>query len=179
MDSVVDPHWFQCGSGSSILGQCGSGSGSRSRLLMTKICKIFQLEKKFKFFWSKIALFLSLGLHKGRPSYKTNLQPSKGNTQHQNQCGSMRIHADPCGSGSTTLVMGIMMWILCPIELGSNSDFVSYPTGTGTSAFLRKYSFRQIPVPSVMWIGIVLMPIRIRIRLSLMMPIQIRIRILP
>jgi hypothetical protein len=21
---VVDPHWFQCGSGSSILGQCGS-----------------------------------------------------------------------------------------------------------------------------------------------------------
>ena len=62
--------------------ECGSGSGSRSRLLMTKICKIFQLRKKFKFFWSKIALFLSLGLHKGRPSYKTNLQPSKGNTQH-------------------------------------------------------------------------------------------------
>jgi hypothetical protein len=29
--SVFDPHWFQCGSGSSILGQCGSGFGFRSR----------------------------------------------------------------------------------------------------------------------------------------------------
>jgi hypothetical protein len=27
--SVMDPFWFQCRSGSSILGQCGSGSGSR------------------------------------------------------------------------------------------------------------------------------------------------------
>jgi hypothetical protein len=38
LSSVADPHWFQCGSGSSVLGQCGSeyGSGSRSRVLMTK-----------------------------------------------------------------------------------------------------------------------------------------------
>ncbi len=30
----------------------------------------------------KIAIYLSLGLHKGRPSYKRNLQPSKENIQH-------------------------------------------------------------------------------------------------
>ncbi len=36
--------------------------------------------KKFKFFWSKIAIFLSHGLHKGRPSYRRSLQPSKKRT---------------------------------------------------------------------------------------------------
>jgi hypothetical protein len=34
------------------------------------------------FFISKIAIFLSLGLHKGCPSYRRNLQPSKENIQH-------------------------------------------------------------------------------------------------
>jgi hypothetical protein len=39
--------------------------------------------KKFKiFFWSKIAIYLSLGLHKGRPSYRRSLQPSNENIQH-------------------------------------------------------------------------------------------------
>jgi hypothetical protein len=37
--NVTDPHRFQCGSGSSILGQCGSGfgSGSGSLVLMTAV----------------------------------------------------------------------------------------------------------------------------------------------
>ncbi len=35
-----------------------------------------------KFFWSKIAIYWSLGLHKGPPSYKRSLQLSKGNIQH-------------------------------------------------------------------------------------------------
>jgi hypothetical protein len=52
--SVVDPHWagFKCGSGSSILGQCGSGSSSafETRDLMTKDCKILQIEKKIHIF---------------------------------------------------------------------------------------------------------------------------------
>jgi hypothetical protein len=44
-------------------------------------------EKKYNwnfvfFFWSKIAIYLSLGLHKGRPSYRRSLQPSKENIQH-------------------------------------------------------------------------------------------------
>ncbi len=34
------------------------------------------------FFISKIAICLSLGLHKGLPSYKRLLEPSKKNIQH-------------------------------------------------------------------------------------------------
>jgi hypothetical protein len=34
------------------------------------------------FFNSEIAFYLSLGLHKGCPSYKRSLQPSKKNIQH-------------------------------------------------------------------------------------------------
>jgi hypothetical protein len=56
--------------------QCGSGYGSRSKVLMTKIWKKFTVEIKFIFFWSKIAIYLSLGLHKGRPSYRRSLHPS-------------------------------------------------------------------------------------------------------
>ncbi len=40
-----------------------------------------KLEKKtqliFFFFWSKVAIYLFLGLHKGHPSYRRSLQPSK------------------------------------------------------------------------------------------------------
>ncbi len=39
-------------------------------------------EKKFVFFWSKIAFYLSLGFRNGRPSYRRSLQPSKENIQH-------------------------------------------------------------------------------------------------
>jgi hypothetical protein len=39
--------------------------------------KIFHI-----FFWSKIAIYFSQGLHKGRPSYRRSLQPSKENIQH-------------------------------------------------------------------------------------------------
>ncbi len=79
---VLDPHWFQCGSGSgsSILCQGGSGfeSGSRSRVLMTKDWKQFTAEKKYYFFDKKIAIYL----HAGRPSYKRILQVSKEKIQH-------------------------------------------------------------------------------------------------
>jgi hypothetical protein len=34
------------------------------------------------FFLSKIAIDLSLGLHKGRPSYRRSFQPSKENISH-------------------------------------------------------------------------------------------------
>ncbi len=70
--SVVDPHGFQCGSGSSILGQCRCGS--RSRDLMTKHFTILQLKKK-----SKIA---SLGIYEGRPSHRRSFQPPQENIQH-------------------------------------------------------------------------------------------------
>jgi hypothetical protein len=51
--------------------------GSESRGLMTKKTE----EKNFSFL-IKYAIYLSLGLHKGRPSYKRGLQPSKENIQH-------------------------------------------------------------------------------------------------
>ncbi len=47
-----------------------------------KLGNIFCWNKKFDIFLSKIAIYLSLGLHKGRPSYKTSLQPSKENIHH-------------------------------------------------------------------------------------------------
>jgi hypothetical protein len=37
--------------------------------------------KKITFFGSKTTIYLSLGLHKGRPSYRRSLQPSKENIQ--------------------------------------------------------------------------------------------------
>jgi hypothetical protein len=87
----------------------------------------------FLFSWSKISINLSLGLHKGRPSYcRRSLQPSKENIQHfkawkfsfflflwvifalliriRNLNADLdpdpatQINADPCGSGSATLL---------------------------------------------------------------------------
>jgi hypothetical protein len=61
--SVVDPHRFQCGSGSSIFGSmCGSGS----RFLITQICIYIKI-CSWKKILSKIAIFIPrLGLHEGR-----------------------------------------------------------------------------------------------------------------
>ncbi len=53
---------------------------SRSMVLMTKTGK--NLQPKNKFVGSKSAIYLSLGLHKGRLSYRRSLQPSKENIQH-------------------------------------------------------------------------------------------------
>jgi hypothetical protein len=39
-------------------------------------------EKKFHFFRIKTTIYLSLGLHEGRPSYRRSPQPSKENIQH-------------------------------------------------------------------------------------------------
>ncbi len=104
-DNVVNPHrWFQCGSGSSIFGQCGSGSGSSifgqcgsgSKYSIFGQCgsgsdpdsgsddqkfENFYRWKIYIYFLSKISIHLSLGLHKGHPSYRLSLNPSKENIQ--------------------------------------------------------------------------------------------------
>ncbi len=49
-----------------------------SRDLMTKNCKKFPVEIKF-IFWSNIAIYLSLGLQKERPSHGRSRHPSKEN----------------------------------------------------------------------------------------------------
>jgi hypothetical protein len=51
---VVDPHWFQCGSGSGILGPCGSESG------------ILQLKKIHSFLYQKLQIYLSLEFYEER-----------------------------------------------------------------------------------------------------------------
>jgi hypothetical protein len=53
------------------------------RVLMTKKKKNLQIQK-IKFFKNKnyFKIYLSLGLQKGSPSYRRNLQPSKENIQH-------------------------------------------------------------------------------------------------
>ncbi len=47
-----------------------------------KLIKNLQMKKCIIIFLSKIAIYLSLGLHKGRPSYRKILQPSKKNIHH-------------------------------------------------------------------------------------------------
>jgi hypothetical protein len=49
---------------------------------MTQNWKKFTAGKFFKFVFNKVAIYLSLGLHKEHPSYRRSLQPSKENIQH-------------------------------------------------------------------------------------------------
>ena len=52
-------------------------------VLMTRNLNKFTAENfLYIFFRSKIAIYLSIGLHKGRPSYGRSLKPSKENIQH-------------------------------------------------------------------------------------------------
>jgi hypothetical protein len=74
--SVVDPHWFQCESESSILSQCVS-----PRVWMTKKLKNYAAEKIIFFVKDCNFTYISLGLCEGRSSYRS-LKPSKENTQH-------------------------------------------------------------------------------------------------
>jgi hypothetical protein len=78
LSSVSNPHWFQCGfvygSGTSILSQCwsgcGSGSGSRSRVFMSKFWKNYS--------WKRNSCFLikNCNLLIPRPPYRTS-KPQK------------------------------------------------------------------------------------------------------
>ncbi len=74
--------WY--GSGSRILGwkliRIRTQSGCR--VFMTTNWKKFTAGKKLNFFGWKTTIYLSLGLHKGRPSYKRSLQLSKENILH-------------------------------------------------------------------------------------------------
>ncbi len=49
---------------------------------MTVLFSVLDPDPVFKSSGSHIAMYLSLGLHKGRPSYRRSLPPSKKNIQH-------------------------------------------------------------------------------------------------
>ncbi len=159
--SVADPHWFQCGSGygsgSSIFGQCGSryGSESRSRVLMTKNWTKFTAE--FYFIKSKIAIDLSLDLHKGRLSSSRSLHPSKENIWHFKTWifftfvgnfdppGSesvfptrIRIRIKLAGSGSATLVYLNRKMFLTLVMLGIMVQLFSSGSNLSTVSRLKK-----------------------------------------
>jgi hypothetical protein len=86
--SVVDPHWFQCGSGSSILRQCGSESGSRSRVLMTeKLREKIAAGKKSYFFIKKLQFtytYASTSLKREHPVATTGHSPQSDHPVLQN-----------------------------------------------------------------------------------------------
>ncbi len=83
-------------------------------------------EKNLNFFLSKIAIYLSLGLHKGRSCYRRSLALKNLNFLHfcesfgppGSESGSVfamririlptKMNADPCGSGSATLPTGYL-----------------------------------------------------------------------
>ncbi len=80
--SVAGPNWFQIWIRIRIQHflsmRIRIQTRSRSRVLMTKN---WIAEKKI-FVWSKIAIYISLGLHEGRPrlpGYRISLHPSKEN----------------------------------------------------------------------------------------------------
>jgi hypothetical protein len=77
--------------------------------------------KKINIFLMKIAIYLSLCLHKGRPNYRRSLQPSKENIKHMKllklfftfvghfahldlDLDTDQAHQNQCGTGSETLV---------------------------------------------------------------------------
>jgi hypothetical protein len=131
---------------------------SEPRVLMTKNWKKVYNWKKFlnKFFLSKIAIYLSLGLHKGRPSYRRSLQPSKEN-QHLKTwnfftflyfCRSLC----PPGSGSETNFFGsvffwygsghsILGWIPTRIPSQSGSRVLMTKNWKKITAENKKYNF--------------------------------------
>ncbi len=69
-----------------------------------------QLKKQLIFLWKKLAIYLYLGLHKGCPSYRKSLQPSKENIQHF-KTWSFIIFFYFCGS---FLPSWIRIWIHWP-----------------------------------------------------------------
>ncbi len=82
---------------------------SGSNALMTKN---WRKKYNWKFFCVLLlttAIYSSLGLHKGLPSYRRSLQPSKENIQHFKKWNLLTFsifvgHFCPPGSGSTTVI---------------------------------------------------------------------------
>ncbi len=79
---VSDPHWFNADPDTDpdpaffLIADLDPGFDD------LKFKKIYSWKLNFLFSWSKIAIYLSLGLHKGRPSYRRSLQLSKENIKH-------------------------------------------------------------------------------------------------
>jgi hypothetical protein len=73
LDTDPDPAFF-------LIADPDPGYGSR--VWWPNIEKIYSWKFNFYHLEQKLLFFLSLGLHKGRPSYRRSLQPSKENIQY-------------------------------------------------------------------------------------------------
>ncbi len=114
---VAEPHWFNADPDPAffliVIRNLDLDSGSGFDDL--KLKKIYSWKFLFLFSWSKIAIYLSLGLYKGRPSCRRSLQPSKrtSSTSTHNHTVLFSIfvgHFCPgYGSGSATQIKRI--WI--------------------------------------------------------------------
>ncbi len=94
-------------------------SASRSRFLLTKNLKNLQLKKTIFF-------YLSLGLHKGRPSYRRSIQPSKENIQHFKTWNFFTFfYLSGSGSGFRIRIRW-PDWILFQSGSGSGSKTILY-----------------------------------------------------
>ncbi len=124
--SDVDPHWFQCGSGSSILSQRGSGpspdlNGGTVRYLIPKIVNYYSWNR----FWflTKNCNSVIPRLHDGRQSYR-RLQSSKENFQHFNHCADQPYTLSwpmVISSGVNELFVAVWWKGLRSINLGGSS----------------------------------------------------------
>jgi hypothetical protein len=101
----------ESGSGSSILGWIPIRIQSGSGVFMTKNWK-----KNLKFFGSKIAIYLFLGLHKGRSSYMRSLHSST--SKHEN-----------------SELLNIYVGNFCPLDPdpGNTACNSTYPSTSATS----------------------------------------------
>ncbi len=115
--------FFQCcGFASSLLGE--SGYGSRVSVTKNFTTKIGTAKNKIIFLCSKIAIYLSIGLLKGRPSHRRSLHPSLENIQRFKKwiivghfCPSRSGSRDHMESESTTLLFSGGSLILTNIYL--------------------------------------------------------------
>ncbi len=82
---VVDPPWFNADPGPAFFLIADPDTDTdpvpNPRFWWPKIGKKIAAVKLI-FYGSKISVYLSLGLHEGRTSYRRSLQPSKENIQH-------------------------------------------------------------------------------------------------
>ncbi len=80
---VADLHWFNADPDPAFFLEAHPDPDPDldPRFGWPKNWKPFTTGKNYTFFWSKIAMYLFLGLHRGRLSYRRSLQPSKENIQ--------------------------------------------------------------------------------------------------
>ncbi len=97
---------------------------------MTKNRKKFTAEKKIKFLLDKkTTIYLSLGFHKGRPSYKRSLQLSKENIHHF-KTWNFLIYSYFCGSF-------LPSWIRIRFRIHW-PDWILIRFGSGSATLLKR-----------------------------------------